>query len=70
MLRRKGFAGTTANQRETANLETPTNEAETSLQLEGIMHHPSSVAAPGLGRLCGGKESLKHRQMAWQKGSG
>ena len=54
MLRRKGFAGTTANQRETANLETPTNEAETSLQLEGIMHHPSSVAAPGLETPAGG----------------
>ena len=34
--RRKGFAGTTANQREMANLET-------SLQLKGIMHHPSAV---------------------------
>ena len=54
MLRRKGFAGTTANQRGTANLEIPTNEVETSLQLEGIMHHPSSVAAPGLETSAGG----------------
>ena len=48
-----------------------THKAETSLQLEGIMQCGSAWPGnSGRARLCGGKESLKQRQMAWQKGSG